>query len=60
MKPMLKLISWTALIVLIVPSILFLAGKMELDMVKKIMMIATVAWFVAATPLMWNYKESSE
>ena len=60
MKQILKLISWVAIIVLILPSILFLAGKMELDMVKKIMLIATVVWFAAATPVMWNYKENSE
>jgi len=47
-------ISVLSLVVLMVPSILFLAGRMELGTVKWIMLAATVIWFAAATPWMWK------
>jgi hypothetical protein len=47
-------ISALSLVVLMVPSILFLAGRMELDTVKWVMLAATVVWFAAATPWMWK------
>jgi hypothetical protein len=53
-----KLISWISLIVLIAPSILFLGGKMELDQVKLIMLMATIVWFVS-TPI-WMWKEKTQ
>ena len=53
-----KLISWISLVALIAPAILFLAGHMELDQVKLIMLIATVVWFVS-TPL-WMWKEKTQ
>jgi hypothetical protein len=49
-----KLISWISLVVLIAPAILFLLGRMELDQVKVIMLIATVVWFVTAAMWMWR------
>ena len=54
MRSVLKIVSPLMLIVLIAPAILFLAGRMELDQVKWIMLIATIAWFVTATPVMWK------
>ena len=54
-----KIISWLSLIALIVPSIMFLAGRMELDQVKKLMLIATVVWFVTATMWMWPKESKS-
>jgi hypothetical protein len=54
-----KIISWISLIALIVPSILFLTGRMEeLDQVKTIMLISTIVWFVSAATWMWR-KETS-
>ncbi len=47
-------ISVLSLVVLMVPSILFLAGRMELDTVKWVMLAATVVWFVAAPPWLWK------
>ena len=47
-------ISVLSLVVLIVPSILFLAGRMDLDTVKWVMLAATVIWFVTATPWLWK------
>ena len=54
MRPVLPIISLLALIALTLPSILFLAGRMELDRVKWIMLLASIVWFVTATPWMWR------
>lgn len=43
-----------ALIALTLPSILFLGGKLELNMVKWLMLVATIVWFVTATGWMWK------
>ncbi len=56
MRPILQIVSLLALIALILPSIIFLAGRLELYTVKWIMLAATVVWFVAATPWMWKDK----
>jgi hypothetical protein len=50
MRVVLQIVSWVALAAAIVPSILFLAGKMDLDQSKWVLLAATVVWFVA-TPL---------
>ena len=42
--------SLLALAGTILPSIIFLAGKMEMHPMKTAMLVATVAWFIA-TPL---------
>ena len=52
-----KLISWISLVAVIAPSVLFLTGRMELDQVKAIMLIATVIWFVTAAMWMWRKEE---
>ena len=54
MRPILQIVSLVALITLTLPSIIFLAGRMELDMAKWIMLLATIIWFVTATPWMWK------
>jgi hypothetical protein len=54
MRLILRIVSLLALIALILPSILFLAGRMGLDQVKWVMLIATIVWFVTATPIMWK------
>ena len=54
MRPILQIVSLVALIALTLPSVMFLAGRMELDMVKWIMLLATIIWFVTATPWMWK------
>jgi len=48
------IVSVLSLVVLMVPSILFLAGRMELNTVKWVMLAATVLWFAAATPWLWK------
>ena len=56
-KHITQLVSWLCLIVLVVPSVLFLTGKLtSLDQVKLIMLIATVVWFVSAPLWMWKVK----
>ena len=54
MRTVFIVISVLSLVVLMVPSILFLAGRMQLDTVKWVMLAATVVWFVAATPWLWK------
>jgi hypothetical protein len=49
-----KLVSLGALIAVTLPSILFLVGRMELDRVKWIMLLATIVWFASASTYMWK------
>ncbi|MHC4694325.1 MAG: hypothetical protein ACYS67_16420 [Planctomycetota bacterium] len=57
MRSILQIISLLALIALTLPSIIFLAGNMELNMMKWIMLLATIIWFVTAT--LWMWKDNS-
>ena len=54
MRPILQIVSLLALIALTLPSIVFLAGRMELNTVKWIMLLASIVWFVTATPWLWK------
>ena len=54
MRSILQIISLLALIALTLPSVIFLAGKLELNMVKWTMLLATIVWFVTATGWMWK------
>ena len=54
MRSILQIISLLALIALTLPSVLFLAGRLELDMVKWLMLLATIVWFVTASLWMWK------
>ena len=56
-KQITQLVSWLCLIVLVVPSVLFLTDKLpSLDQVKLVMLITTVVWFVSAPLWMWKEK----
>ncbi len=60
MKLIAQVISWLALAVLLLPSLLFLFGALDnLDAVKTIMLIATVVWFVAAALWMGRSEEAA-
>ncbi len=60
MRTIAQIVSWLSLVALTVPSILYLAGgRMELDTVKNIMLIASLVWFLSATPWMWKEKGAS-
>ncbi len=50
----LVIVSLLSLVALMLPSILFLAGRMDLTTAKWVMLAATVVWFAAATPWMWK------
>ena len=47
-------ISWLSLVVLILPSFLFLIGRVEIDSVNWIMLSATIVWFISASLWMWD------
>lgn len=55
MRRILQLISWIALIATALPSILFLQGSVDLDGVKRTMLVATIVWFMT-TPLWMGRK----
>ncbi|MCP4608092.1 MAG: hypothetical protein GY845_05200 [Planctomycetes bacterium] len=54
MRSILQIISLLALIALTLPSVMFLAGRLKLDMVKWLMLLATIVWFVTAALWMWK------
>ena len=54
MRPILQIVSLLALIALTLPSVIFLAGRMDLNRVQWLMLLATIVWFAAAIPWMWK------
>jgi hypothetical protein len=54
MRSTLQIVSLLALIGLTLPSVIFLGGKLELNTVKWLMLLATIVWFVTAAPWMWK------
>jgi len=54
MRAILQIVSLLSLVALTLPSVIYLAGRMDLNMVKWIMLLATIVWFVAAAPWMWK------
>jgi len=42
-----NIIAWASLILLVLPSILYLFDWMDLDTVKNLMIVATLIWFGA-------------
>ena len=50
MKHAARLVSLVALAGTILPPVLFFMGQMDLDAMKRWMLVATVAWFTA-TPV---------
>jgi len=60
MRLIAKMVALTSLLLLTLPSVFYLAGKMGLDRVKWIMILATILWFVAASYWMWPRAENSE
>ncbi|MEJ2647123.1 MAG: hypothetical protein P8016_01785 [Sedimentisphaerales bacterium] len=48
-----KIVAYIGIVVLVAPSIFYLAGKMELETVKKLMVIATILWFGASAFQVW-------
>ncbi len=58
MRSILKVVSLLSLVALILPSILFLAGRVDLDKAKWVMLLATIIWFVTATGWMWKEQDT--
>lgn len=56
MRLVYQLLSWVSLAATIVPSLIFMAGKMDLDRVKLWMVISMIVWFVV-TPLWMERKK---
>jgi hypothetical protein len=54
MRTVFMVISVLALVALMIPAILFLAGSITLAAAKWVMLAATIVWFVTATPWMWK------
>ena len=54
-RRLLQIVSWIALAGTILPSVLFLAGRITLDESKWWLLAATIVWFVV-TPL-WMGRE---
>jgi hypothetical protein len=55
MRTLIIVVAVLSLVLLMLPSILFLAGRMELGTVKWVMLLATVFWFATGTPWLWNH-----
>lgn len=55
MKRVAQILSWLALAVTLVPSLVFLAGRIELPQVNIWMLAGTIAWFITA-PLWMEHK----
>ena len=53
-------ISWLSLVALVAPAVMFLAGMVELDQVKTVMLIATIVWFISAAMWMWNSEDETQ
>ena len=59
MKLIAKIVALTSLLSLTLPSVFYLAGRMSLDKVKWLMILATIAWFISASYWMWPRAENS-
>jgi len=53
-----KIISWISLVALTVPTLLYLAGRINsLDQVRMIMGVSTIVWFISAPVWMRDEKK---
>ncbi|MDF7823448.1 hypothetical protein P4B35_05445 [Pontiellaceae bacterium B12227] len=57
MKKIMEIISYLSLVLIVLAPILFYAEKIDLDMNKLLMTIATVTWFASA--LCWIGREKA-
>lgn len=55
-----KIIAYIGIVVLVAPSIFYLAGKMELKTMKMLMVIATIMWFGAAAFQVWYLDKNTK
>jgi hypothetical protein len=59
MRLIAKIVALTSLLLLTLPSVFYLAGRMSLDRVKWLMILATIAWFISASYWMLPRAEDS-
>jgi hypothetical protein len=59
MRLIAKIAALISLLLLTLPSVLYLAGGLSLDTVKWLMIPATIVWFVSASYWMWPRAENS-
>ena len=59
MRLIAKIAALTSLLLLTLPSVFYLAGRMGLDRVKWLMILATIVWFVSASYWLWPRAENS-
>ena len=58
MRILLQIISAIALVMTVLPSLIYFSGNMELATVKWLLIVASVVWFVA-TPFWMDRKKES-
>ena len=58
MRLALQIISWLALVMTVLPSLIYFSGNMELTSVIKLLNAASIVWFVA-TPFWMDRKKES-
>lgn len=58
MRNLARVVSWVSLAGTIAPSVLLMAGYLDLDQVKLWMLLSTAAWFIA-TPFWMDTKEGA-
>ncbi len=59
MRLIARIVALMSLALLTLPSVFYLAGKVSLETVKPLMILATIVWFVSASYWMWPRAESS-
>ncbi len=55
-----QIISWAALAGIVVPPILFAVGSIDLEAVKRHMLVATIVWFIFTPLWMGQDKEPAD
>jgi len=58
MKKIMEIISYLSLVLIVLSPILFYSSKIDLDMNKLLMTIATVTWFASALCWMGHEKKA--
>jgi len=58
MKTLLKILSFLALLIVIVPPAAYLAGKVEKPMMGILMLVGTIVWFLTVPFWMGGKKDA--
>lgn len=58
MKYIYPIIGLAGLLLLLIPSIMYFSGTMELEQMKNLMFVGTLVWFAGAIPWLGKRKES--